>query len=136
MVRVEDVGDLAGKVMGVSEQLRADFDTVAGQHGLTDLQARTLLTLAEPQSMSEVAGAMTCGPSNVTGLADRLERLGLIVRVPDPRDRRVTLLELTDEGRRRRERLAEALVEGSMLVARLTPSERGQLKGLLDKLLG
>ncbi len=37
--------------------------------------------------------------SDVTGLVDRMERSGLVRRVPDPDDRRVNIVELTPVGR-------------------------------------
>ena len=39
-------------------------------------------------TMSAVAERMQCDNSNVTGVADRLEALGLAERVPAPHDRR------------------------------------------------
>jgi len=39
-------------------------------------------------------------PSTMTGLLDRMERDGLIVRKADPVDRRALLIQLTSEGRR------------------------------------
>ena len=41
-------------------------------------------------------------PSTMTGLLDRMERDGLVVRSPDPDDRRAQLIFLTEEGRRAR----------------------------------
>lgn len=38
-------------------------------------------------------------PTSVTNAVDRLEGAGLVRRQPHPRDRRATLIELTDEGR-------------------------------------
>lgn len=50
--------------------------------------------------MSEIGELMnvTVSPSNVTKLADTLERRGLIHRKPSSLDRRVVLAELTEEG--------------------------------------
>lgn len=39
-------------------------------------------------------------PSTMTGLLDRMERDGLVSRVPDPEDRRAQRIRLTKEGRR------------------------------------
>lgn len=41
--------------------------------------------------------------STMSGLLDRMERDGLVTRVPDPSDRRVLRINLTDEGRRVRD---------------------------------
>jgi DNA-binding MarR family transcriptional regulator len=37
--------------------------------------------------------------ANMTGLAKRLEQKGFIVRQPDPKDERVTLLKITPKGK-------------------------------------
>ena len=39
-------------------------------------------------------------PTSVTNAVDRLEKAGLVTRVPHPTDRRTTLVEITDSGRR------------------------------------
>ena len=54
-------------------------------YGLTPQQVGLLRMLDEPTSMRAFAEDMSCDPSNVTGLVDRAERLGLVERVPDPR---------------------------------------------------
>jgi DNA-binding MarR family transcriptional regulator len=53
---------------------------------------------AEGVPLSKICEAMIADNSNLTRLVDRLEARGLVRRAPDPRDRRVTLVQLTDEG--------------------------------------
>jgi DNA-binding MarR family transcriptional regulator len=48
-------------------------------------------------------------PTSVTNIVDRLERQGLVRRVPHPTDGRTTLAELTGAGRRLVERATEAV---------------------------
>jgi DNA-binding MarR family transcriptional regulator len=50
--------------------------------------------------MGELSRRMLVTGGNVTGIADQLERSGLIVRTEDPADRRAYLVKLTKEGRR------------------------------------
>lgn len=50
-------------------------------------------------SLSHISEQMLSDNGNLTRLVDRLEARGLVRRVPDPNDRRVTLVQLTDEGR-------------------------------------
>jgi DNA-binding MarR family transcriptional regulator len=133
--RTEEARDLSGKLFQVGDRMKQDFAAVAASLGLTPLQARTLLGLAQPQPMRSLAEVMLCDASNVTGLADRLERLGLVERVADPSDRRVKLLSLTDRGRQVRRDLDARVGAGSTVTARLTKAERTQLESLLDKLL-
>ncbi|MQY20382.1 MarR family winged helix-turn-helix transcriptional regulator [Nocardia macrotermitis] len=71
-----------------------DFLTAAEEHGLTLTQAKLLLALNEPPElpMRELAGRLACDPSNLTGVADRMESRGLVVRTVNPADRRVKYL--------------------------------------------
>lgn len=84
--------------------------------------------------MRGLADHLNCDASNVTGLADRLEHLGLVERVPGS-DRRVKVLQLTRRGVALRKDLADRVAKRSTVTARLTATERQQLAGLLDKLL-
>lgn len=49
--------------------------------------------------LSKICEEMVADNSNLTRLVDRLEARGLVRRAPDPRDRRVTLVQLTPEGK-------------------------------------
>ena len=51
-----------------------------------------------PRKMSDLAHALFCDNSNVTGIVDRLEERGLVRREAAEGDRRVKLLVLTEEG--------------------------------------
>ncbi|MGH3860999.1 MarR family winged helix-turn-helix transcriptional regulator [Actinokineospora sp.] len=132
--RLAEARDLSVKLFHVVRRMEQDFEAVAASLNLTPLQARTLLDLEQPVPMRDLASTMSCDASNVTGLADRLERLGLIERVPGA-DRRVKLLSLTDEGMALRGELANRVAARSTLSARLGKAERVQLEALLDKLL-
>lgn len=132
--RLEETRDLGVKLFRVVRRMEQDFEAVAASLGLTPLRARTLLGLEQPIPMRDLASGMSCDASNVTGLADRLERLGLIERIPGV-DRRVKLLSLTEQGRSLRAELADRVDAGSTMYARLAKAERAQLDSLLDKLL-
>lgn len=125
---------LTQRLFAVAERARSDFGVVVGELGLTSMQARALLWLQEPSPMRALADYLCCDASNVTGLADRLEKQGLVERITG-QDRRVTLLRLTTRGTRLRVDLARRVAEGSSVSARLTREERQQLGSILDKLL-
>jgi len=126
--------DLSRRLLQVAERARADFADVVAELGLTPVQARAVLWLDQPSAMRALAGHLACDASNVTGLADRLEELGVVERVPGE-DRRVTLLQLTREGAALRAELADRVAQRSTVTARLTSPERQRLAVLLDKLL-
>ncbi|GGC54443.1 MarR family transcriptional regulator [Hoyosella rhizosphaerae] len=130
----DEARTLGFKLFHVSERMSQEFDAIAASMNLTPTNARTLLELREPSPMRVVAQALVCDASNITGLADRLEKQGLLERVTG-QDRRVKLLQLTDEGEKVREELASRIAKDSPVTARLTQSERATLEGLLDKLL-
>ncbi|GAA3046096.1 MarR family transcriptional regulator [Gordonia defluvii] len=54
-----------------------------------------------PVAMSQLVGALGVDKSTVTRQVDAVERLGLVVRRPDPGDARARVIELTDQGRSR-----------------------------------
>lgn len=133
-VRLAEAHALTGKLFAVIHRAQAAFEAVAAEFGLTALQARTLLWLEQPSTMGSVADHLSCDASNVTGLADRLERLGLVERIPGA-DRRVKLLSLTRSGAQTRSELAKRVGVASTVTARLDATQRRQLSELLDELL-
>lgn len=79
------------------------------EYGLSTRQFWALQHLEEQQgcSMVDLSRVLFTDKSNVTGIVDRLERLNLVSRTPDPHDRRVMLITLTPEGRRLRDTVRE-----------------------------
>ncbi|HVC02510.1 MAG TPA: MarR family transcriptional regulator [Steroidobacteraceae bacterium] len=65
-----------------------------------DLMAQ-LDRVPEGLMMGELSRRMMVSGGNVTGIADLLEKDGLVERIADPRDGRAALLRLTEPGRRR-----------------------------------
>lgn len=126
--------DLARMIAAVAERSRADFAAAVEPFGLPVHVARTVLLLGEPQSMRCVAGELACDPSHVTGIADHLETSGLAVRARGA-DRRIRMLELTEQGEALRARLAAAVAAHDDPTSRLTPEQQATLRDLLTLLL-
>jgi DNA-binding MarR family transcriptional regulator len=80
---------------------RGQLLSVAQEFGLAPQQAFALQRLQpeEPMKLSDLANALHCDNSSVTGIADRLEKAGLAERQAHPTDRRVKTLALTDRGK-------------------------------------
>lgn len=76
--------------------------------GMSPARVNLLCELLEHGSvpMNSLASALFIAPRSVTSLVDGLEREGIVERIPNPRDRRSTLVSLTKSGRK------EALVLG------------------------
>lgn len=68
--------------------------------GATESQAVSALALHGERGQSELARDLQLTSSASTALVDRLERQGVAERTRHPRDRRRTIVRLTDRGRR------------------------------------
>ncbi|GAB2851765.1 MarR family transcriptional regulator [Streptomyces deserti] len=107
--------------------------------GITPAQSRLLRTLAHygsPPRMADLAERLEVVPRAVTTLVDALEAGGTVRRVPDPTNRRVIRIELTDDGRKVLEELRAARRSAAEeILAPLTDEQRKVLGGLLDTLV-
>ena len=85
--------------------------------------------------MGELSRRMMVTGGNVTGITDQLERERLVVRVPDPADRRAYSVKLTEAGHRAFAGMA-AVHEGWIeeLLQDISPDDKGQLIGLLSQM--
>jgi DNA-binding MarR family transcriptional regulator len=117
---------------------RANLPTLAAELDLSPAQCH-LLHLIEPGRpipMGQLAGALACDASNITGLVDRLESRGLVRRRPSTEDRRVKVLSLTPVGSRLRALLVERMTSPPTTLARLSQAEQRALVEILRRLLG
>lgn len=91
---------------------------------------------AEPLTPSQVSDRVLIASATVTATLDLLQYHGWIRRVPNPDDRRSTLIEITPDGRNVTDQLLPGIrtLEKTVLSA-LTRSERAQLLDLLVKVL-
>ncbi len=88
-----------------------------------------------PLSMSQIAQLLGVTNAAVTGIADRLEKKGLVQRVQDPTDRRVVCVQLTPEGYMlQRENHQRAVDWTTAVLARLGPQEAATFGRLLAKI--
>jgi DNA-binding MarR family transcriptional regulator len=106
--------------------------------GLSGSQARVVQLLADGQlRMSDIAQRLTVVPRTATDVVDGCERAGVVVRRPDPEDRRSTLVALTPMGRQLLDQLAEARRESAALVfGPLSDRQRTELLALLREIIG
>jgi DNA-binding MarR family transcriptional regulator len=126
---------LTGMLIHLAQQAKTDFAEAVAPFGLPVHLTRAILMLDTPAPMHQLADNLACDRSYITGLADQLEERGLVARVTGE-DRRVKLLELTESGARLRREVSDAVAERSMVLSRLTASERQALEPLLVQLLG
>lgn len=106
---------------------------------ITPAQSRLLRTLAhydEPPRMADLAARLEVVPRAVTSLVDGLEASCCVRRVPDPTNRRVIRIELTDTGRAALRALRSARrAAAEDILAPLTADQREVLGGLLSTLV-
>src|ERR671912_1976035 len=90
---------------------RATLPSLAAELELSPAQCHLLNQIdpEHPMPMKELANALSCDASNVTGLVDRLESRGLLKRSPSTEDRRVKVLSLTPLGAKVRAALLDRM---------------------------
>ncbi|CAM5637135.1 MarR family winged helix-turn-helix transcriptional regulator [Streptomyces hirsutus] len=112
---------------------------VRSELGITPAQSRLLRTLAHyasPPRMADLAERLEVVPRAVTTLVDGLEASGKVRRVPDPANRRVIRIELTDDGRAAlRELHAARRAAAEEILAPLADEQREVLGELLNTLV-
>lgn len=125
VINVMHTAELLGRRL---DRVLRDFGLTRGSHNVLQILGGT----ADPLTPTEVSARLTVTSATVTGLLDTLETRGLAHRRPHPGDRRSTLVEITDEGRRLLDRLVPELIEHEKRwAAALTPGRREQLLRLL-----
>ena len=108
--------------------------------GLTDVQFNLMMLLAHQSdeggglSQAQLSDMMLVNRANITGLIDRMENAGLVLRTADERDRRFNIIILTAKGKlllAKIEPLYTKLIQETM--GFLKPDQQEDLIGLLGK---
>jgi DNA-binding MarR family transcriptional regulator len=87
------------------------------------------------QSQQTLAQRLHIPPSRMVAIVDELESRGLIERRPDPHDRRVRALYVTNRGQTLLEDAFTLVVEHELAISDvLTGSERAELLALLNRI--
>ena len=106
------------------------IDTTRGQGRIL-----AALKLKDGIATRELAYVLGFRVPSLNEALSKLENAGHIVREPDPRDRRVQLITLTDSGRALTGQLGEGEPEGDNIFEVLTEQERANLSDYLDRLI-
>ncbi len=114
---------------------RRSFFAIASEFELSPPQVMALRHLdpSEPRPMSELACALHCDNSNVTGIVDRLEDRGLVERHPAEHDRRVKMLVVTERGAELRARLSERMDTAPPALAGLSEADQIALRDIMRR---
>jgi DNA-binding MarR family transcriptional regulator len=90
-----------------------------------------------PVAQADLGRSVALDPKDVVGILNDLQGAGLVLRAPDPRDRRKNAVSLTDDGARLLARCEQAArAANDELLAPLTAAERDQFMGLLIRISG
>lgn len=90
-----------------------------------------------PVAQADLGRAVRLDPKDLVGVLNDLQSAGLVLREPDPRDRRKNAVSLTDEGARLLKRCEKAAREANdELLAPLSAAERAQFMNLLIRISG
>ena len=133
--------NILSSYLQVSQHLSQHFRSHLGKLGLTFPQALTLSALGTdgPIPISKLAERTGSANSTISGVVDRLERLGYAKRTRSDLDRRVILVEATDKYRNLLDRADVSVGEYfNSLLDHLAPEERKKITQgleLLDKAL-
>ena len=106
------------------------IDTTRGQGRIL-----AALKLKDGIATRELAYVLGIRVPSLNEALSKLENAGYIVREPDPRDRRVQLITLTDSGRALTNQMGEGEPEGDNIFEVLTEQERANLNDYLDRLI-
>jgi DNA-binding MarR family transcriptional regulator len=136
-----EVEGIVDRMNGLNRRIRRSLNAVIAEHGLTYEEWHVLGALRQAgppfrRSAGSLAKRTDLSSGAMTNRLDRLEKAGLVKRLPDPDDRRGVLIELTDEGETRW--VATAKVQAAyenLIGAALNKREKEQLNSLLRRLM-
>lgn len=122
-------------VNDVARMVRTLADARARDHGMTRAQWMILVRLDWQPGMSqnELAALIEVEPITVGRLVDRLERRGMVKRCPDPTDRRIWRLHLTEAAQPMLKEITKARAEINDILTAGLPKK--DLESALDCLL-
>lgn len=127
---------LAGSLVKLYFALDQAYERASREVGVSPQQAQVLCAAGySSPALGELAETLHCDKTNVTGLVDRVEKLGLVSRVPDTQDRRVTRVTLTEDGRAAMYRFHDELNRRLSSIdpdRELTPEKLSQLADLIE----
>jgi DNA-binding MarR family transcriptional regulator len=125
-------------LMAVARQLRRRFGAALEEYDVTPSQARALRTVTgEPGvRICVIAERLRIAARWAAEVIDALRARGLVVREPDPADRRATRITATSEGRRLQTLIhATRHREFDEFTAHLSATDRAELDRILRLLV-
>ena len=136
-LRVEGIVDRIG---GINRRIKRMLDETLDEHNLSSGEWHALGRLSRSPGGRRTAGDLAkkaeLSSAAMTNRLDRLEKAGLVQRIPDEHDRRAVQIEITDEGRQLYERSVDAQAAKEAIIAEaLTVEQQEELNALLRRLM-
>ena len=137
-VNEEAAAQIAELMSRTNRRIRRAAEKELEPIGVTPGQVRALRALAHgPLRVSALARRLDVVPRSATSVVDDLESEGMVIRTPDPDDRRAILVAVTDHGRRVLTELRARRRAGmAELLSDLSDDDQAELVRLLRLLAG
>jgi DNA-binding MarR family transcriptional regulator len=136
-LRVEGIVDRIG---GINRRIKRMLDETLDEYALSSGEWHALGRLSRSPGGRRTAGDLAkkaeLSSAAMTNRLDRLEKAGLVQRIPDEHDRRAVQIEITDAGRELYERTVDTQAAKEAIIAdALTGDQQDQLNDLLRRLM-
>src|SRR5262245_16533203 len=136
-LRVEGIVDRVG---GINRRIKRMLDETLDEHNLSSGEWHALGRLSRSPGGRRTAGDLAkkaeLSSAAMTNRLDRLEKAGLVKRIPDEHDRRAVQIEITDAGRELYERTVDAQAAKEAIIAEaLSVEQQDELNALLRRLM-
>lgn len=132
---------LFGRIRQIHFGVRPQIDAIFAEHGIDGGEADVIFTLyrtGAPHRLrpTELYRWLMVSSGGITHRLNRLQKAGLIERLPDPEDKRSMLVALTIKGQGvAKAAFAEDMAYEKQLLSVLSTEEQQSLSALLRKLL-
>lgn len=136
-----EVEAIVDRVHGLNRRIRRSQNSAIAEQGLTFEEWHVLGALRQAgppfqRSAGWLAKRTDLSSGAMTNRLDRLEKAGLIRRLPDPDDRRGVIIELSADGEKKWVATAKVQAAYENLIGKaLNKSEKEQLNSLLRRLM-
>jgi DNA-binding MarR family transcriptional regulator len=136
-----EVEGIVDRMNGLSRRFKRALNETIADYGLSFEEWDVLgaLRRAGPpfrRSAGELAKRSELSSGAMTSRLDRLEKAGLVKRLPDPNDRRGVLVELTKAGERKwLDSAGAGAAREALIASALTQREKKELNALLRRLM-
>jgi DNA-binding MarR family transcriptional regulator len=136
-----EVEGIVDRIGGINRRIHNALKDTLVEYGLTPEDWHVLSHLrlrrdGRPSTPGALARSLDLSSGAMTSRLDRLEKLGLVRRLPDPGDRRGVIVELTDEGTAAWDAAASVQArKEAFFASALSPGEQKRLNALLRKIM-